>query len=195
MLHAGASSSVQKRLDHFPQFPPLASLGNIELGDRERPIHFMRAVFDNNILVRANPKNAGPARRLLRLFQAGPNVLVLSREILQELERVLLYPRLQKRFQMTAADIAAFLTELAESSVLVVPASVPTGLVRDAKDEPVLGNAVAGRADVLCTRDLDLCDDRVRAFAAERGIRIVGDLELLALLDGQAARQDLDGLD
>jgi predicted nucleic acid-binding protein len=79
----------------------------------------MRAVFDNNILVRANPKNPGPARRLLRLFQTGPDVLILSREMLQELERVLLYPRLQKRFQMPAAEIAAFLAELAESSMMV----------------------------------------------------------------------------
>ncbi len=46
-----------------------------------------------------------------------------------------------------------------------------------------LGTAIAGKADVLCTRDLDLCDERVRAFAAEHGIRIMGDLELLAVLD------------
>jgi putative PIN family toxin of toxin-antitoxin system len=147
----------------------------------------MKAVFDNNILVRANPKNAGPARRLLQRFQSGPDVLILPREMLQELERVLLYPRLVKRFQMSAADVAAFLTELAESSTLVVPAMVPVGLIRDPTDEPILGTAVAGRADVLCTRDLDLCDDRVRVFAAEHGIRIIGDLELLALLDEPAA--------
>ena len=125
----------------------------------------MRAVFDNNILVRANPKNAGPARRLLRRFQSGPDILILSRDMLQELERVLLYPRLVKRFQMPAAEIAAFLTELAENSTLVVPATIPAGLIRDPKDEPILGTAIAGKADVLCTRDLDLCDDR---FAPSR---------------------------
>jgi hypothetical protein len=42
---------------------------------------------------------------------------------------------------------------------------IPAGLIRDPKDEPILGTAVAGNADVLCTRDLDLCDERVRAFA------------------------------
>ena len=108
--------------------------------------------------------------------------------MLQELERVLLYPRLVKRFQMSKAEIAAFLTELAESSILVVPANVPAGLIRDPKDEPILGAAIAGKANVLYTRNLDLCDDRVRVFAAERGIRIMGDLELLALLDEQDAR-------
>ena len=87
----------------------------------------MRAVFDNNILVRANPRNAGPARRLLQRFQSGPDILILSREMLQELERILFYPRLVKRFQMPAAEVAAFLTELAESSTLVVPATVPRG--------------------------------------------------------------------
>jgi predicted nucleic acid-binding protein len=81
----------------------------------------MRAVFDNNILVRANPRNAGPARRLLGHFQSGPDILILSREMLQELERVLFYPRLVKRFRMPAAEVAAFIAELAESAAFVTP--------------------------------------------------------------------------
>jgi hypothetical protein len=54
--------------------------------------------------------------------------------------------------------------------------------VRPGYQEPVR-LAIAGKTDVLCTRDLDLFDDPVRAYAAEHGIRIMGDLELLAFLD------------
>jgi predicted nucleic acid-binding protein len=71
----------------------------------------------------------------------------------------------------------------------VVPAPIPAGLLRDLDDEPILATAIAGQADVLCTRDLHFSDDKVHAFAAEHGIRIMTELELLALLDEQGPTQ------
>jgi predicted nucleic acid-binding protein len=101
----------------------------------------------------------------------------------EELGRVLLYPRLLKRSGFTEIEMVAYLSEIASVATIVVPAEVPKGLLRDREDEPVLGTALAGEAEVLCTNDLDFFDEKVLAFAAEHGIRIMGDLELLALLD------------
>jgi predicted nucleic acid-binding protein len=102
----------------------------------------------------------------------------------EELGRVLLYPRLLKRSGLTDFEMAAYLKDLT-SAASVIPAPIPEGLLRDATDKPVLGTALAGKADVLCTNDLDFRDAPVRAFASEHGIRIMSDLELLAFLDEQ----------
>jgi predicted nucleic acid-binding protein len=61
--------------------------------------------LDSNILVRAVASPQGPALRLLDIILGG-HTLVLSRFILDEVERVLLYPRLQARFQVTASESA-----------------------------------------------------------------------------------------
>jgi putative PIN family toxin of toxin-antitoxin system len=119
---------------------------------------------------------------------ARPGDLLLSRETYEELQRILLYPRLLKRSGLTDSAMAAFLRDLYNASRVVVPAVIPQGLLRDPTDEPILGTALAGNAEVLCTRDLDfLSDNRVRGFASDHGIRIVTDLELLAILDNKTA--------
>ena len=54
--------------------------------------------------------------------------------------------------------------------------------MRDPADEPVLGTALAGNADVICTRDAHFFTEDVRRFSAARGIQILSDLELLRAL-------------
>jgi hypothetical protein len=46
----------------------------------------------------------------------------------------------------------------------------------------ILGTALAGRAEFLCTLDADLREDGVRMFARLSATQIVTDLELLSLL-------------
>jgi predicted nucleic acid-binding protein len=41
------------------------------------------------------------------------------------------------------------------------------------------GTALAGRAEILCTRDADLLAENVKRFCAAKGIRVVTDLEFL----------------
>ncbi len=142
----------------------------------------MRIVFDTNVLARAHQRARGPARRAVVRVAAGPDVLILSQCLLQELGRVLVYPKLLKRSGLTRVDIAEYLECLAGASTLVDPLPVPRDLLRDRADEPVLGTALAGQADVICTRDADFFEEKVRRFSATKGIRILTDLELLHAL-------------
>ena len=64
------------------------------------------------------------------------------------------------------------------------------GLMRDPTDHHVMGTALAGRADILCTNDLDFWDERVRDFARGHAIRVMSDLELLSLFDELAGRKE-----
>ena len=59
----------------------------------------------------------------------------------------------------------------------------PTPLVkRDPNDDSVILTAIAGEADIICTRDADLLDADTRQFCGQRGIRLMTDIELLAEL-------------
>jgi putative PIN family toxin of toxin-antitoxin system len=98
------------------------------------------------------------------------------------LGRVLTYPKLLKRSRLSPGDIAEYLEYLARVSTLVDPVPVPSNLLRDRSDEPVLGTALAGQAEVICTLDADFFDDGVRQFCATNGIRVLTDLELLQAL-------------
>ncbi len=146
----------------------------------------MRIVFDTNILARAHRLSRGPARRLLLEVIAGSDILILSQYLLQELQRILAYPRLLKHSGLTPFDIAEYLEYLAQASTLVDPVPVPGDVLRDRADEPVLGTALAGRADVICARDADFFEEKVRRFSAVQGIRILTDVELLRSLRIQA---------
>ena len=142
----------------------------------------MRIVFDTNVLARAHQLAHGPARRGLLFVATGSDVLILSQYLLQELRRILAYPRVLKSSGLTALDISEYLEYLARVSTLVHPLSVPEKLLRDPADEPVLGTALAGNADIICTRDADFFTEEVRRFSAAHGIQILSDLELLRAL-------------
>lgn len=99
--------------------------------------------------------------------------------MLRELERVLSYPRLLKRSGLTSDAIAEYLEKLAAVSCLVAPQDVPAKLLGDPTDAAILGTALAGNADVLCTRDADLLEEKVQEFCAARGLQVLTDLELI----------------
>lgn len=139
----------------------------------------MRILFDTNVLARAHQRASGPARRALLHATRGTETFIISQYLLQELGRILTYPKLLNRSHFTPADIAEYLEYLAGVSVLVDPLPVPAHILRDQTDEPILGTALAGRADVLCTLDADFFDEKVRQFSAAKGIRILTDVELL----------------
>ena len=142
----------------------------------------MRIVFDTNVLARAHPLASGPARRALLFAAAGSDVIVLSQYLLQELRRILTYPRILRSSGLSPLDISEYLDYLGTVCSLVHPISVPENLLRDRGDEPVLGTALAGKADVICTRDAHFFTEEVRQFSAMQGIQILTDLELLQSL-------------
>ncbi len=138
----------------------------------------MRITLDANILVRANTRAQGPARELLTLIGSrGPHTLVLSRHILSEVKRTLLYPRLQALQEHV---------ELLQRVATIVEPFISEPVVRnDPQDDAVRFTAVQGRADVLCTRDRDFYLAEVIAFCRQRGIEVMNELQLLRRMRGQ----------
>ena len=140
----------------------------------------MRITLDANILVRANTRSRGPARELLEVIRSNSgHVLVLSRHILGEVKRTLLYPRLQQQYGLTEQEIEEHVELLQRVSTVVEPIISEPVVRNDADDDPVVYTAVDGHADVLCTRDTDFYAPEVIAFCRQRGIEIMNEADLL----------------
>lgn len=106
-------------------------------------------------------------------------MLVLSDAILTEVRRVMSYPRVQARWPLSTEAIERYTSFLRESSSLAdLPERFPA-VVSDPDDDLVLQTAIAGKADVLCSRDAAFEPENVQQVCAAHGIRIMGDIELL----------------
>jgi putative PIN family toxin of toxin-antitoxin system len=150
----------------------------------------VKFTFDSNILVRAVTSPGGPALRLLDLV-LDAHTLVLSRFILDEVARVLLYPRIQSRYQITPDEVTRLTESLAAASHLVEPTIVEPVVLSDPDDDAVLYTAADGHADILCTLNTrHFSSTAARSFCERHGIRVMTDVEVLQeLLGGSAVQQ------
>lgn len=146
----------------------------------------MRVVLDTNILARTAKGGNGPAAELLRLVTYAPHLLIVSPFLLSELLRVLRYPRMRPMHGLDDNGIDAYVRQVQTASLVVtLPAATPAGVVSpDPNDDPIIATAVAGRAEVICTRDRHFSHPDVRSYCGRHGVDIQSDVELLARLRG-----------
>lgn len=145
----------------------------------------MRIVLDTNILVRAAGDEEGLAGRLLQEIISGPHILVTSPYILSEIARVLSYPRLQARWQLTEKTIAEFVERVGDAAEIVLTTTPDPVVVADPDDNPIVQTAVLGRVDFLCTRDAHVLEAAVVRYCAKYGIRVTNDIDLYHTLTGR----------
>ena len=150
----------------------------------------MRVVLDTNILIRANPKGRGPARELLEKTIFGDHILVTSDFLLQEVARVLAYPRIEKRWRLHPREVEHYLQALASLSEVVKPHTGIAIIAKDINDDPIIYTAVTGKADVLCTLDAHFYEESVKSFCAKRSILIMDDVELLRVMRTREGQTD-----
>lgn len=99
--------------------------------------------------------------------------LVTSQPLLDELERVLRYPK----FEFTGAEIDRFLADVEAHARIVRPRAEIRLIADDLADNRVLECAVSGRADWIVTGD-----DHLLALGEYEGRRIGSARDLLAWL-------------
>jgi putative PIN family toxin of toxin-antitoxin system len=112
----------------------------------------VKAVLDSSVLVAAHISRAGVCAELLEDILMD-HQLITSEFILDELTR-----KLKEKFHFPVALIAEVRQSIIQAAVCVEPVVIPAGSCRDPEDLPILGTAVAGKADLLITVDKDLLD-------------------------------------
>ena len=145
----------------------------------------MRITLDSTVLVRTNIKAVGPARELLKAVERIGARLVVSPFILDEVRRVLNYPRIQALYHLSGEEIGEHLQYIESLCDVVIPMEGPPIVLSDPDDDPIVYTALTGQADVLCTLDKHFYEPNVLSFCSRYRIRLMRDVELL-----QAIRQD-----
>lgn len=125
----------------------------------------MRVFLDTNVLVSA-VATRGLCSDVLRVVIAN-HTAVAGETVLHELRRVL-----DEKLRVPPTMIDAADEFLRETAVIVAEAAALSIELVDPDDIPVLGEAVAGKADVLVTGDRDLlrvAGEAPVAIASPRG--------------------------
>ena len=136
----------------------------------------MRVVIDTNLLVSYLIAHRPPLTEIMDVHLAhGDFTLLTAPVLLEELDRVLQYPRLHRYYDAeTRIRFVALVAALSE--VVDLPDEIPH-ISRDPSDDWVIACAIAGCADVIVSGDRDLLD-----------LASVGDVPILS------ARQFLERL-
>jgi uncharacterized protein len=107
----------------------------------------VRAVLDTNILVSALLSPAGAPAQLLGRWLGGQFELIVSDQLLAELEGALGYPKLRRR--VTADEATEFVDLLRQAAVVVSDPPDPPPRSPDRGDDYLLALAEAARAHLV----------------------------------------------
>ena len=127
-------------------------------------------VFDTTVVVSALLFTSGRLARLRAHWRAGDALPLASRTTVEELTRVLRYPK----FQLSSDHRDELLAEYLPYCEIIKVTRKSKLSCRDKNDQPFLDLAESGKADLLVTGDRDLlARPGKRGFSSKRRQRIV----------------------
>ena len=142
----------------------------------------IRAVIDVNLLVRSVLSPSGGSGRILVWLKQARFVPLTCREHLDELHRVLGYPRIVHRYHVTRRRRRRILAQVYARSAWV-NLSGDLALCRDPNDDYLIELAILGQATHLVTEDRDTREDRaIIQLLAGENITVCGIGEFLQAL-------------
>lgn len=139
----------------------------------------IRAVLDTNVIISGIIKEKSPPAHVLEALFHRLFITITSPALLQEVERVLTYPRIAERYRIDPEAAEILLSALTVQSDLIQNPTSSVKASRDPTDDALLSLAVHGHASFLVTGDNDLLE--LETF---RGIRIVSPKVFLQALQG-----------
>lgn len=137
----------------------------------------MRVVLDANVLISAVISPRGNPAQILRLWEREEFELVVSLPTLEELERVIHYPRIRERYNLSEEDIEQFLQLIGASATVVEPSVELSVIEKDRSDNRYLECALAAGASYIVTGD-----DHLLSLKECRGVVILNPAGFLTLL-------------
>ena len=137
----------------------------------------IKAVLDTSVIAAAFLKPGGINHQVLR--EAGRRYrLYICRHILEELERVLRYPRIRRRYPYGDEELEGFIEAVRSLAERVYRRCPKVDVVaEDPADNVILGCGLRAKADYIVSKDFHLL-----ALEKFRGIRIVRSDEFLDII-------------
>lgn len=116
----------------------------------------MKIVLDTNVLVSGLMFPGGVPGRIVGAWSDAQFDIVSSREQLEEIARVLTYPKIRRILNWGELKTEMFVEGLYLKVDIVKPDPLIIEDLRDASDLPILAALITSNADVLITGDRDL---------------------------------------
>jgi putative PIN family toxin of toxin-antitoxin system len=118
----------------------------------------IKVVLDANQYASALIKPRGNSARIIELVYESRLALVMSAPIIEEVRRILAYPKLTKLHGRSPGQIDRFIKRL-EKIAILTPALLSVSIVKDdPTDDKYLVCALEGRADFIVSGDHHLTD-------------------------------------
>jgi putative PIN family toxin of toxin-antitoxin system len=137
----------------------------------------LRVVLDTNVIVSGIISPHGPSRQILEAWHQQRFELLVSEALVLEISRVLRYPRLQKIYRLSEADIEVVLASLLNDAYLLEDL-YEVQRSRDPDDNILLACALEGKAAYVVSGDSDLLE--IKYY---HGTQIVSPRQLLDILN------------
>ncbi len=132
-----------------------------------------RATLDTNIFVRTVIRTDNLSNHLLSLWREGRFVLVLSRAIIDEIEKVLSRRTLRLKYRYTLTEVRDLINLLHQANIVEVNTSFEL-CHRDPTDNMFVDCAILGRVQFLVSTDNDLVDNaELKRDLFEFGVEII----------------------
>ena len=115
----------------------------------------MRIVLDTNVLLSGLMLPDSTPGKIVSAWRRRNLSLVMSEPMLEEIARVLAYPKIRKRLVWDDETIARYIALLRFEAEVVSIAGVEASVPADPDDDHLLATLIAGKADWLITGDRD----------------------------------------
>jgi putative PIN family toxin of toxin-antitoxin system len=117
----------------------------------------LKAVLDTNVIVSSVISKKGAPFLIIHAWQRTHFALIISENIVREVQRVLSTPKVKDTFHLTDSRITRFISTLRTNSILVSGRSNIQGIIPDdPSDEMFLAAAMNAGADVIVSGDKHL---------------------------------------
>jgi putative PIN family toxin of toxin-antitoxin system len=138
----------------------------------------IRVVIDANVFVSAILKPNSNPDKVIDLVKQGRITLALSPDILAEIRKVLLYPKIRKELKLTTKEIGEALAQIAQAAIITSGRVRLNAIESDPDDNRYLECAVEVQADFIISGDRHLKD--LKNF---QGIKIVNSATFIAFIE------------
>lgn len=113
----------------------------------------LKVVLDTNQFVSSLIVKHGIPAQLLQAWYEHLFIMITSREIPQEIERVLYYPRIFKKYRLTEEDVKGLIVLIEHEAIVISNTPTITIIKEDPTDNKVLSCALKAEANYIVSGD------------------------------------------
>lgn len=137
-----------------------------------------KIVLDTNVLVSALINPHGKPAQIINYVFENKIRLFTSPSIMEELERVLSYPKLMKRHGLDSGELKEFISDLLSVMSLIEEEKIIEVIMEDPSDNKYLSCAIDAKVDFIISGDIHLLN-----LGEYEGIRIVTPAQFLEIME------------